>query len=522
MSKLPALKVDYVAALISALLKQRSRIAPDNKQTHNIFQDHPEFTHSEIIAKLTELGLICSTNFIEADYVEVDENALDKFARTSSPTRSMATSISTSYASIRSTGVETIETPKTKEDFDSLAPFDQITILEAIMQEIELLKILEEIAQITYDKKKKITGREDWKFITDSDEVETIFPPGFYASVWLDELNDRVVISAAGTNLSFYSLRDAHWTNLWHARKFLCDLASDYSIATKQTPQQFEFGMKIFLDILAKSHTETFEGKSVLFTGHSLGGALSSSACVYASAKYAIFKNSLAYTFESPGIDFLVKNILLELNNILNREELSFDEFASKIMNFRAAESNFVNSCNQHFGYVFQVLDKEFEHGLESLKYFLPTSVYNIFCRLYENYHTHVKKLFSTPIPPVIKATSNSVVDSKNTPDKFIYFITKQMKQHNPHITAACEYTIDALSTGIKVCSAASEATTDVYCTAKETACSAASLTKHALTHPIETASCAAIWLLESWADAATNLAGSALDTTSHVEFDLT
>lgn len=214
----------------------------------------------------------------------------------------------------------------------------------------------------------------DWDFLLDSDLLN--LNSGFYGQIWVNYNKKVLVIASAGTKLgSCFNYKNANIKNLFGLKNLLQDIISDIQIMNKDYPYQFTEGMAKFIDYIVENNIlDRFSGFDRIFTGHSLGAAISELGKIYSEKYQDHFRESFSVTFENPGTLLLSLKLLKEI--IINGpvETINIEQIKHESIVIQG-KTNLINTLNEQFGKVYQdEQDREIAELLLDIPY-IPNSI---------------------------------------------------------------------------------------------------------------------------------------------------
>ncbi len=118
-----------------------------------------------------------------------------------------------------------------------------------------------------------------WRFFKDSKSIKNT--TGYYGQVWINEKTKKLLFVSSGTKTDFYNMENSKAANLFGAINFAMDLVNDFKIYMLQTPYQYEYGVKKFIDSIMSDTSIDTQKFDIYCTGHSMGATLACLASVY-------------------------------------------------------------------------------------------------------------------------------------------------------------------------------------------------------------------------------------------------
>jgi Tfp pilus assembly protein PilF len=202
-------------------------------------------------------------------------------------------------------------------------------------------------------KSKQFFQENKYKLLNDEWKVKRLkIGKGFKNILYMNKRRRQLVLAFQGVKLK---VKDFFTDNDQIISSAIYSMIANEEIAP-QTEACFEITQQA-IDICKKNNF------SLSFTGYSFGAWLAEQA-VYFSIKDFKFKNVKAVTFQSPGsYDYLSKlneSNMLDLESNLDLSDLNIVTYLS--------EPNFVNTCNQHCGKVYQLFTQT-DHLFDANKF---------------------------------------------------------------------------------------------------------------------------------------------------------
>ncbi len=202
-------------------------------------------------------------------------------------------------------------------------------------------------------KSKQFFQEDKYKPLNDEWKVKRLkIGKGFKNILYMNKRRRQLVLAFQGVKLK---VKDFFTDNEQIISSAIYSMIANEEIAP-QTEACFEITQQA-IDICKKNNF------SLSFTGYSFGAWLAEQA-VYFSIKDFKFKNVKAVTFQSPGsydyLSQLNESNVLDLESNLNLSHLNIVTYLS--------EPNFVNTCNQHCGKVYQIFTQT-DHLFDANKF---------------------------------------------------------------------------------------------------------------------------------------------------------